>query len=211
MYALTASPFRADKMDDLIWAFCGPVVYRYPPSQGIRDGYITPMDYHQVVVPIRGANIRPNMNHVKEYIELHSHPDYVRAVADMCRKSLTKGKKTLVLYKSIECCKALANELGVEAAHGEWRKPFYDFRKGETDICIANINLLGEGIDVPSISTLIYCAGTASPVSAIQAFGRALRKSDGKTKAVVVDVIPDLHKWKEFGRIRKAIAEEYKA
>lgn len=210
MYVLTASPERADKMSDLIWAWCGPVVYRYTAARAIKDGYIVPLEYHQLPVKVTPEQSRLGGNsYIKQYIALHSLPQYVATVKDLVTKALAKKKRILVLYKSVECCKALAESLGVDAAHGGYRAPFYAFKKGETDLCIANVNLLGEGIDVPSISVLIYCAGTSSPVTTIQAFGRAVRKCEGKDKAVVIDVFPDTSEWRWKAKQRAYIAKQY--
>jgi superfamily II DNA or RNA helicase len=209
MYCLTASPYRADKLDMLLWAFGGKIVYQYLPPQAIKDGYIVPMDYHRVIVDVP-ISIKPGTHFSKEYEKLHSHENYIKKAADFVRKSLAKNKKTLVLFRSVKCCKALANELGVESANGEYRKPFYDFQNGLTELCIANVNLLGEGIDVPTIGSLIYCAGGASDVGIIQAFGRALRPAEGKDKAVVIDLVPDNDRWVSFSHKRAEIAVSYK-
>lgn len=215
-YALSGSPERPDGTTQLLWNFYGKLVYEYSAQQAIRDGYICPIKYVQYFVPVSDLYKIPKMP-IKEYIALHSRDPYIEKVYDLVGQSLDKGRKTLVLFKSNECCKKLADKLGVEAANGDYRAPFYAFKRGDTNLLIANISLLGVGIDVPDISAIIYCAGSQSEISVVQAFGRAVRIKPGKKDAVIADVIPyDLihqttrDKWKNKGNFRKYIASRYK-
>jgi superfamily II DNA or RNA helicase len=47
--------------------------------------------------------------------------------------------------------------------------------------------LLGEGVDIPSMTTIIMAGGLKTPVGVVQKVGRALRKSPGKEEAIIVD------------------------
>lgn len=202
VYGLSASPWRADGMTQLIWNFAGPIVYKYTGGQAIKEKFLVPLKYIQRPVPMMDTT-HPNMQAIKRYIKLHMSDAYIDAAEAAARQALTKGRKVLVLFKSIDCCKKLGKRLGVASADGKYRAPFYAFKKGESDICIANISLLGEGIDVPSISAIIYCAGSVSEISTVQAFGRGTRKSEGKSDCVILDLFPALPDWTHKARIRE--------
>jgi superfamily II DNA or RNA helicase len=51
---------------------------------------------------------------------------------------------------------------------------------------LANVRCLSEGVDVPSIDGLAFIDPRGSPVDIVQAVGRVLRRSAGKTKGTVV-------------------------
>jgi superfamily II DNA or RNA helicase len=60
-----------------------------------------------------------------------------------------------------------------------------DFSKGKTKILVST--LLGEGVNIPSITAIIMAGGKKSETGCIQKIGRALRTLPGKDKAIVVD------------------------
>jgi superfamily II DNA or RNA helicase len=208
VYGLSASPWRADGMTQLIWNFCGAIVFKYSGAQAIKEGFLSPLVYTQWPVQINrppAANLLP----IKKYIKLHSSDEYVTAVEKIVRAAIDKGRKVLVLYKSITCCDKLGARLGVHSANGKFRAPFYAFKKGESKLCIANISLLGEGIDVPDISTIIYCAGSVSEISVVQAFGRGTRIAAGKRDCHIVDVYPALPDWRVKAQRRKSYYQSH--
>lgn len=51
---------------------------------------------------------------------------------------------------------------------------------------VCNVNLFGEGIDVPGLDAVVFFDPKRSPISVTQAIGRALRPSQGKKKAYVI-------------------------
>ena len=60
--------------------------------------------------------------------------------------------------------------------------------RGQYDAIVA-INCLDEGVDVPSIQTAVLMTSSGNPRQFIQRRGRVLRKSKGKTKAVIYDMV----------------------
>lgn len=202
VYGMSASPWRADGMTQLIWNFAGPIVFKYTGGRAIKEGYLSPLVYTQRAIPMTDTTTK-YMQPIKRYIKLHSDDKYISYVEKFVRAALDKHRRVLVLFRSTQCCKKLGKRLGVNSADGAFRQPFYAFKKGESDLCIANISLLGEGIDVPSISAIIYCAGSTSEISVVQAFGRGTRKTEGKKDCVIVDVFPDLPDWKYKAKQRE--------
>lgn len=62
------------------------------------------------------------------------------------------------------------------------------FAKGQYRILVA-MKCLDEGVDVPATKTAIILASSTNPKEFIQRRGRILRKSPGKDKAIIYDVI----------------------
>lgn len=65
------------------------------------------------------------------------------------------------------------------------------FKDGDIDSLVA-MKCLDEGIDVPACSTAFIMASSRKPRQFIQRRGRILRKSEGKTKAVIYDFFVSL-------------------
>ena len=70
---------------------------------------------------------------------------------------------------------------------------------------IFSVDLFSEGVDLPSIDTVLMLRPTESKILFLQQLGRGLRKSDGKEKLVVLDFIGNhhsfLHKPQALGQI----------
>lgn len=64
------------------------------------------------------------------------------------------------------------------------------FKRGEIKTLIAS-NIFKQGISISNIEVLINVSGGKSKVEVLQKIGRALRKSDGKTVALVYDFLDD--------------------
>lgn len=62
------------------------------------------------------------------------------------------------------------------------------FDKGDIEAIVA-IRCLDEGVDIPSINKAIFLASSTNPKEYIQRRGRVLRKSPGKDRAILIDLI----------------------
>jgi superfamily II DNA or RNA helicase len=111
-------------------------------------------------------------------------------------KKLADGKRAVVFCSSVAHSKHVVQqfiEAGIPAAHvdGETDNNERDaairrFRNGEIKI-LSNVELFGEGFDVPCIEAAILLRPTQSLGLFLQQVGRALRPSPGKDYAVILD------------------------
>lgn len=67
------------------------------------------------------------------------------------------------------------------------------FKRGELKVLI-NVDLFGEGFDVPAIEVVMFARPTASYAVYAQQFGRALRVLAGKTIAIIIDHVGNVVK-----------------
>jgi superfamily II DNA or RNA helicase len=206
-HGLTATIDRPDGLTPLIYAWCGPPVYKYPYQKAVKDGFLSPIKYHTRRIH-SAARTYPNMHSTKEYIAVHSADGFIAEVAKITNNSLRAGRKTLVLFKASECCEKLAALLGTQAANGNYRKPLEDFKQGKTDLLIGNTSLLSTGLDIPQIAAIIFVAAGTSEILFMQSMGRGTRIAEGKKDCVVVDVVPDHRKFIRQGEVRRRMAIE---
>jgi superfamily II DNA or RNA helicase len=110
---------------------------------------------------------------------------------------------TLVLSDRQEHCESLADilkqEHGLQAAVLTGKTPpkereqiIQDLRSGRCLYLVATGQLIGEGFDLPEISTLALATPVKFPGRLIQYVGRALRPAPGKDKALILDFV-DAH------------------
>ena len=82
-----------------------------------------------------------------------------------------------------------------ETPDDERDRALRDLRDGKVAI-VFTVDLFNEGVDVPSVDTILMLRPTESATLFLQQLGRGLRKADGKALCTVLDFV-GLHR-KEF-------------
>jgi DNA repair protein RadD len=124
-------------------------------------------------------------------------------VTEYQRRAL--GKRAICFATDVETAGEMAqqfNDAGITAAAVSAKTPtdvrnemIRRFRDGRV-IVLVNVDLFGEGFDVPAVEVVIMARPTASLAVYLQQFGRALRPLDGKPYGLVIDHVSN---WKRHG------------
>ncbi len=136
------------------------------------------------------------------------------------------GKRAVVFCVSVEHSRHVVsqfNAIGVEAAHVDGETPTKErdekiklFASGHIRV-LSNVELFGEGFDLPAIECAILLRPTHSLSLYLQQVGRALRISEGKTEAIILDhagncerhgLPDDEREWSLDGRQKKKRSEQ---
>lgn len=131
------------------------------------------------------------------------------------------GKRTILRALSRDDSGQMAEQFkaaGFSAAHLDARNTaierkqiFGDFQRGELKI-LCNVELFGEGVDIPGIECAIDLRPTQSLTMFLQFCGRALRPAPGKDKAIIIDHVGNVarhglpdedREWSLDGRTKK--------
>lgn len=191
---LTATPERLDGKglgEHFSTMIEGPTV-----SWLIENGYLSPF---KVFAPgsIDTSGLHTRMgDYVKD--ELAEMMDKPSITGDVVKHYLkyARGKKALAFCVKIDHSKHVVEQFnanGVPAAHidgtmesGERDRIVEDFSAGRI-LILSNVEILGEGFDVPSAEVAILVRPTQSVSLHLQQCGRVLRPSPGKEYAVILD------------------------
>lgn len=191
---LSATPQRLDGTG--LDSFFDEMIQGPSISELIEGGYLS--DYklyqpgnlnlagvHQVAGDYNKKELTAAMN--KSTITGDSLAHYIK---------LAMGKRAIMFEVSIQRSKDAVdafNKAGIKAEHvdGDSDPTYRDqamerFIRGETMV-LSNVDLFGEGVDVPAVECLIDCAPTMSLTRTMQRWGRVLRPADGKTHAIILD------------------------
>jgi superfamily II DNA or RNA helicase len=68
--------------------------------------------------------------------------------------------------------------------------------------------LLSEGTDIPALGAIIIASGGKSQAAQMQKIGRALRTTDSKKTAIIVDVIDNVKWLRDHAQNRMMLYEE---
>ncbi|WP_455475315.1 DEAD/DEAH box helicase [Bartonella sp. B17] len=109
-------------------------------------------------------------------------------------KRFAMGKRTIIFCVSIKHSQSVVAEFrqaGIKAEHIDGDSPnrdqlINDFRLGKITV-LSSVDLISEGFDLPSIECAILLRPTRSLSLYLQQVGRALRLSEGKTEAIILD------------------------
>lgn len=158
----------------------------------------------------------------KRELELELNKSTVTGDAISHYSRLAPGKRAVVFEASVArsmVTVAAFNAAGIPAAHidGETDALVRDatlqaWMRGDI-LVVSNVDLFGEGFDLPALEVAILMRPTKSLTIYLQQVGRALRMSPGKTEALILDHSGNCHRhglpdedreWSLEGRRRKS-------
>jgi superfamily II DNA or RNA helicase len=193
----------AHGMDDK--SVFGPVLYNYPFSRAIEEGYLD--DYRVAVIGVTKAEVLRTLRATED----RRREDGTQVVADertaMVQAALSRAAADLGLRRIIAFCTRVADaqrfastftatlnvlpprlrpERALHATHihggmnqSERARILGLLAEPPDDgwTVVSNARCLSEGIDIPSVDCITFTAAKRSPIEIVQAVGRALRCS----------------------------------
>lgn len=200
LYGLTATPFREDGLDQVMFDTVGPTLVTMDRDKIVEKGDIIPAN-----VIVRKTNTRYNkMDYTfAEVIEyLTKNEPRNRMIVDDILTELALGKVCIALTSRIEHGATLKKmfdhyEVGSEHIHSEQTEKQQSqklarFKDGEVNLIIATYQLLSEGFDHTPSSRIFFCLPYKARGLIEQSKGRIERKSPGKEDAFVYDYVDDI-------------------
>ena len=194
---LSASPWRDDGNDMLIQGYIGDIVYKLSASDLIRQGYLVRPIIKMEYIESNGnlMDLTYDQVYKKQVVD-----NYTRnlKIVDLALGLLSRGIPTLILVKQIKHGKDLQKIF--REKFGEVRflsgndistyrnQTIEMMKEGTIDILIAS-TIADEGLDIPVIGGIILAGGGKSTTRALQRIGRAIRLSEGKTEAIIYDLV----------------------
>lgn len=191
---LTATPIRLDGKGLKDWfpkMVQGPTV-----PELIEQGYLSP---YKIYAPskIDTSRLHTKMgDFVKSELEAVVDKPTITGNAIHHYIKYMDGKRAVVFCASIRHSQHVVADFNankIPAAHVDGETPTAErdgaikrFRKGELKI-LSNVDLFGEGFDIPSMEGAILLRPTQSLGLFLQQCGRALRPYPGKKEAIILD------------------------
>ena len=211
VYALSATPYRADGLDVFIEAYCGTNIINRDAKWGIKNGYLTQPQF--VVKKIQSLSREIKGDKLKNYKScILNNRKVKQIIEDDIARNMNKGKSILVIVDQVEHGKELAAKLKVPFATGlDKNSDFYirQFVNKEIDTLIGVDLKIGEGVDTKPTDILFLVNFAVSEGFVTQLVGRALRLYPNKKIATIVDyMIEDNAMFKRHCALRMKIYKE---
>jgi superfamily II DNA or RNA helicase len=202
LLGLTATPERLDGKDVTVW-FDQRIAVELRLWEAIDQGFLVPFQYFGVadgtdlseVTWRRGGYVQDELS------ELYSNDDLrvTKLLAAIQRIVLDPGSmRALGFCVSKEHARYMARKftdaglpsiaLTGDDDPSERTRQLNELKAGRLR-CVFSVEVLGEGVDVPDVDTLLLLRPTASATLFTQQLGRGLRRAADKSHLTVIDLI----------------------
>lgn len=197
---LTATPYRRDKLEEIIWLQCGPA--RHEISLDSVEG---------TALLRRDLIVHPTDTEVTDEQATRIHEVFAALVEDQRRTSqicedvhqaLQAGRTCLVLTQRVSHIEAIVDELGQlghhplvlkggigKKARAEVAKTMSNRERDNGIALVATGSYIGEGFDWPDLDTLFLAFPVAFKGRVVQYVGRLLRTYEGKHHVELHDYV----------------------
>ena len=203
LLGLTATPERSDGLPVLQW-FDDRIAAELRLWDAIDQHRLTPFAYYGVAdeLDMRAIPWRRGTGYdVAGLTNLITASDFWgRSVLDQMHKTVGRLEETRALgfCVSVDHARYMArvfNQNGIRAVAVWADTPETERRAALDDLAarrvsvVFSVDLFNEGVDVPSVDTVLLLRPTDSPVLFLQQLGRGLRRSPGKSICTVLDFV----------------------
>lgn len=197
LLGITATPDRNDFRD--IYSICdGNVAYRIDFMEAIQRGWLSPFHYYGVYDDTDYSQVRwlGNKYDREELAEVQLKEELADKILEVWKKY--KKTRTIVFCSSIRQAVFLStyfnqNGYNTISLHSETkdisREDAIKRLDRNTLDAIFTVDLFNEGVDIPSVDTLLFVRPTESLTIFTQQIGRGLRLHEQKEHCVVIDLI----------------------
>lgn len=202
LLGLTATPERNDEKD-VFALFDNNVPFELRLRDSIINDIIVPFHYYG----ISDKYINYGLDKAKErqLIAQLASSEHIEFVKEQINKYRPQGKlRALAFCKNISHARMMAEGLSeyYHTAYLTGKNTIYERQKAYDNLTdenneleiICTVDILNEGIDIPSVNMVLFLRPTESPVIFTQQLGRGLRKFAGKEYVTVLDFIGNNYK-----------------
>ena len=182
----SATLHREDGEDMKMEAGIGPTVAHMEAGDLIESGYLSRPIFEFIEVPATNITGKTFSQIYSSGIVNNEKRNF--AIANRVKKLVDEGRQVYIHVEHINHGKILAGIIKCPFVYSKSKdrdETIDTFRKGLTRVICST--LMGEGVDIPSISAIVMAGGRKTEIGTIQKVGRALRPDVNFDTAIVVD------------------------
>lgn len=197
LYGLTATPYRRDKLENLMFQTLGETTSKVSMEEVEKyGGIMVPTVRYRTVhsATVDGNNIQ----HIITKYVVNNKKRNLMIVSDVLAEAAA-GNYCIVIADRKAHCEILYELISTGwdktgIATGNYSKKYVQeqvekYNRNEITVLVATYSLLGEGFDVPFLNRAFITSPFRSEAKAEQLIGRIQRTHEGKKDAVVYDYV----------------------
>jgi superfamily II DNA or RNA helicase/HKD family nuclease len=220
LVGMTATPERMDGQDVTEW-FGGRIAYELRLWDAIDQGFLSPFQYFGVSDGTdlsrlewrRGGYVTADLEAllVNDRARVAKLLEAIEQIVDE-----PQTMKALGFCVSVEHAQYMAryfDEAGLRSVAISGQTPtaerdhiLNDLSEGRLR-AVFSVDVLGEGVDVPAVDTVLLLRPTQSATVLSQQLGRGLRLAEGKRCLTIIDLIGQQHRAFRFDRRLRALVD----
>lgn len=212
----TATPWRGDGYD--LSTILGPPVAQLGIADGLRQGFLTDVDYRLLADNLDWALIQDRSEHRYSLSQLNKRlilptrdDEAARIISTVMREERRRAGVVFsptIIHASYFAAMLRQYGLRCESITSDMLprdrdKLMAGFRAGHLD-AVVTVDLFNEGVDVPDVDLIAFMRVTHSRRIFVQQLGRGLRISPWKDRVIVLDFVSDLRRIAEVVELDRA-------
>lgn len=216
---LTATPFRPNKMELMMFAVLGDIIHAVDQSDVVEQtvpsrakiiSTVFRPDYDRICNPDSTINYAQLINAVSE------DADRNRLIASEIEQCVRDGLSVLVLSDRVNHLSVLGNLLDCphEIIAGSVKKNRSDLLRRFDENCypvlLATYPLAKEGLDIRRLGAVVLATPIKDRATVIQSIGRVSRSFPGKVEGLIIDFSDPFSLLEKMCCIRKNIYKKMK-
>lgn len=176
------------------------IVYHKGLLEAIDEGWLVPIKAKRVLTDVDISSVSTRMGDFA-IGELESQVNITernQLIYDAWKENAADRTGTMIFCVDVQHVKDVCQTFINNGTHAEFvvgttpreerKKTIQKFKDGELNV-IVNHGVFTEGTNLPRMDTIVMARPTRSPVLYQQIAGRALRLYEGKTHALIIDVV----------------------
>ena len=190
---LSATPKRADKMEKVLFWYLGDIAYQAPPNIN-NNVNVKAYNYDVKHKDFKEARIKlaGDVNRPKTINRIVSIPQRNEFIVDIIKEVMEEPQRKILILSDriehLEILKQMIDSIDMwtcEFYIGGMKQTKLD-ESAEADIILGSYGMAAEGLDIPTLNTLIL----ATPRREVeQAVGRITRKADHPVQPLIIDIV----------------------
>lgn len=191
-----------------IFGLLGPKVAEKKSTELMKEGVLSPVKIINCLLKYPDNMIvKSKADYMEEVDKTINYPNRNRALKYILR-NINSKHNFLILANRIEHIKQITDYLKMnfpdrivesiwgETDAGERERIRLLMDKSEGMIIVGSFAIMATGINIPRLHDVILASSYKQKIKIVQSIGRSLRKSEGKSKSIIWDLVDDLT-WKK--------------
>lgn len=219
LLGMTATPDRLDCRN--VEEIFGSPIFELPMAKALVDSWIAEIEYHLILDEMEeiGFYLEENQKITKEELNrkvfMPKRDEEIIRLIKQYANEWCENPQTIIYCKNIVHAKKIAELYeGAEAITSDFepeknRESISRFKSGELRT-IVSIEMLNEGVDIPSVDVIVFLRNTAAPRIFWQQLNRGTRKTATKTKVRVLDFVANVERMELVFATQKEIEDALK-
>ena len=198
---LTATPARMGGQG--LSEICDRLILGPTAAELIAQGYLAPYKYFAPPMPVDFEDIKIRCgDYDQREISIRIDKPHITGKAIEHYQQLAAGKQAIIYCASLEHSRntvAAFRAVGISAKHVDGETPaeirkqaIEDFKAGKLTV-LSNVQLFGEGLNLPGVEVVILLRPTQSLTLNLQQSMRSMRPGPGKT-AIIIDAVGNVYR-----------------